>query len=452
MQEHKIERYSDFNDLMLLGGISEVKRQIEAALFYDGKTTKERTEDAKDGMEDDESGIKPVNNKFYKYPDETDKGKRFGTIENTKELIRRLNATVRYNVVSKRVDMIIPGCEFSMDNQANAALSEFYSACARERIPSEKLKQYILRIADSNQYNPVATWIESKPWDKQSRMRDFYDTIKSTNEELKIKLIRHWMISAVAAAFEPHGVSAHGVLVLRGKQYLGKTAWFKALAPKDMNVLFEGAFLKPDDKDSVYQALSHWIVELGELDATFKRSDISQLKAFITKSRDILRRPYAELESEFPRRTVFFGSVNENDFLKDPTGNRRFWTIDCEAIDYAHHIDMQQVWAEVKETMYDADEQWWLPVENIKELNEHNEQFESKEPIEERIHTELNWESKSREWKTATEICQLLGMTNPTQRDTRAAASAMRKRGVEMHRSKGMLKFGTPDKKYNTQL
>jgi putative DNA primase/helicase len=75
-------------------------------------------------------------------------------------------------------------------------------------------------------------------------------------------------------------------------------------------VFLEGQTLNPAEKDSVLTAVSHWIVELGELDATFKKADIAQLKAFVTKTSDKVRRPYALKDSSFPRRTVFAGTVN----------------------------------------------------------------------------------------------------------------------------------------------
>ena len=113
-----------------------------------------------------------------------------------------------------------------------------------------------------------------------------------------------WMVSCVAAVFNPDGISAHGVLVLQGDQYLGKTKWMKSLAPKELGVIKDGITLNPSDKDSVMQCVRNWIVELGELDATFRKSDIASLKSFITSDRDVLRRPYARLESEFARRPV----------------------------------------------------------------------------------------------------------------------------------------------------
>ena len=410
----KIENGTDFNDVHCQFGIEEVKKQLSVLPTV---------------IEVDPTFVVDA-----EYPDENPKtGKRLATIENLREMLRRLGIIVRYNIIHKKIEFLIPNSQSTIDNQANAALAEISSWCERCLIPSKNIKGALLKIADSNAYNPLAIWIQSKPWDGESRLQEFLDTVKSTNEPLKEKLIRKWLISCIAAIFEPEGISAHGVLVFRGDQYLGKTMWFKQLAPSHLRVLGEGKFLKPDDKDSVFPVVSNWIVELGELDATFRKADISQLKAFLTKDRDVLRRPYAELDSEFPRRTVFFGSVNESDYLKDPTGNRRFWTIDCEKIDCNHKVDMQQLWSEIYE-LYKSGEKWILDAEEMKLLNEHNNQFQSVESVEERIAEKIRWEPRDYLVEchlSATQICQEIGILNPSNGECRAAGRFARKKTLQ---------------------
>jgi hypothetical protein len=180
-----------------------------------------------------------------------------------------------------------------------------------------------------------------------------------------------------------------------------------------------GLMLRPDDRDSVKQAVSYWLVELGELDATFRKSDIAQLKAFITRDRDTLRRAYAKLESHYARRTVFFASVNPRQFLHDPTGNRRYWTISCSAIDHDHGLDMQQVWAEVYATLYQAGEGWFLTQDELQALNSHNKDHEVLDPIRERILTRFDWDAPDVLWRwmTATDIMLDIGFDRPNRAD-----------------------------------
>lgn len=363
---------------------------------------------------------------YSQFQDVNGKGKPLATIENVHEACRRLGVVVRYNVISKEIEILIPGEGFSIDNQANASLAWLTSACSRFGIPTGPLGEYLCYLADRNIFNPVANWITSRPWDGAPRLQALMDTIVADGEgdapaakALKEAMIRRWMISAVAGAFQPNGVSAHGVLVLQGDQYLGKTKWFKSLVPAELGIIQDGLMLRPDDRDSVKQAVSYWLVELGELDATFRKSDIAQLKAFITRDKDTLRRAYAKLESHYARRTVFFASVNPRNFLHDPTGNRRYWTISCKSINCDHGLDMQQVWAEVYESLYLAGEGWFLPPGEMSALNDHNRDHEVLDPIRERLLTRLDWEAPQALWRwmTATDVMLEIGFDRPNRAD-----------------------------------
>lgn len=365
----------------------------------------------------------------------TSKGKPLKHIDNLRSICARLGVTIRYNVISKEEEILIPGKAFSLDNAANAAYAWLTSECSLFDFPTDKLGDFLTYLSDQNLYNPVAQWITSKPWDGQSRLAHLFATVTARNElnnpdtkNLKETLIKRWMLSAVAAAFSPTGVSAHGVLVFQGDQYLGKTKWFKSLVPADLGLLKDGMLLRPDDKDSVKQICSYWLVELGELDSTFRKSDIAALKAFITNDSDVLRRAYARKESKFARRTVFFGSVNPREFLHDPTGNRRYWTIECERLDHSHTLDMQQVWAEVY-SLYQSGEGYYLTPDEMDQLNGHNEEFTSIDPVEERIQAGLDWGLPDTLWRWDQVTTLLIdsGFDRPTRGDVSTAASIIRK-------------------------
>lgn len=392
--------------------------------------------------------------------DVNNKGKPLNTLENMQEIINRIGVIARYNVINKQIELLVPDSKFSMDNQANAALAHVLSWVNRFGMSTANAQDYITAIADNNQYNPVANWILSKEWDKKTRIQAFFDTIKQANpqrlddgRDLKEVLIMRWLVSALAAVFSPDGVSAHGILVLQGDQNIGKTKWLKSLAPKDLGVIKDGVTLNPSDKDSVMQCVRNWIVELGELDATFRKSDIASLKAFITSDRDVLRRPYARLESEFARRTVFFASVNPQQFLHDNTGNRRYWVIDCEYIDHSHSIDMQQLWREAYDELYQKGVKHYLEHDEINALNKRNESHTSDEPIQDLIDTAYNWLAPKTQWNfksTATDICLLAGMQKPTKSDINSAAQhVVKKYGVKTTHSNGR-KFWLMPPKLNT--
>jgi putative DNA primase/helicase len=383
-------------------------------------------------------------------------GKRaLATKKNLEFIIRHVGATVRYNVIAKKEEILIPGQTYSVDNYDNCCVSFFYDIAARLQMPTGQIVQFLSAIADANQYNPVATWIESKPWDGKSRLLDFCNTIEETETEypgLKEKLIMKWMLSALAAAYQPNGVSAHGVLVFQGLQGLGKTQWFRKLVPSELKLTADGKTLMPNDKDSVLGVIKYWLVELGELDATFKKADIAQLKSFLPKDIDEVRAPYAAKASTFPRRTVFFASVNHEEFLADTTGNRRFWVIRCKSINWQHDLDMQQVWAELL-VSYKAGQNWHLNAEELDMLNKSNSGSEVISTIEETIADFYNWndEAGSR-WIKSTKVLEEIGLKNPSMRDKNMAGLALKKLCKKpMKKIRGYNHFYVPKKKPDDQ-
>jgi putative DNA primase/helicase len=380
---------SDFNDLAVREGIEAVRRQ-----FTDAMTFKPVTVEVNDDGE--VTVFDPSNVDGYTaFPDITDKGKPKATIPNVKELLRRAGIACRYNVVSKDLEITMPGKHVgTIGNKSEASPNRIKSMCRSIDFPVLDLEGYLLTIGDEDTFNPVAEWIDSGPWDGVSRLQDLYDTVVASDDltmpcggSMKEVLMRKWLISAVAAACTPEGghFVSRGVLVFQGEQNLGKTRWVKQLAPRHLNCIKDGLTLDPKNKDDVMTFASHWIVELGELDGTFRKSDIAALKSFISLEKDVLRRPYARTDSKYQRRTVAFASVNDKDYLHDPTGNTRWWTITVAALNNDHDIDMQQLWSEVR-TLFDAGETWHLTTEEIAVLEGKNAEHTVQHPTEERVY------------------------------------------------------------------
>ena len=410
---------TDFNDLFLLEGEDTARTQL---------TPPEDMPETLPIVTDD------VPELFTALPDTRgEKATPLATINNLREVLRRIDVTVRYNVISKEEEILIPDQAFTQDNRANASLAWIESMCARYGMPTDKVGAFLTYIADSTPYNPVATWIESKPWDGRSRLPELARTITLVSEdedestlEYKKTILKRWLLSAVAAAYQPEGISSQGVLVLQGDQAMGKTSWFKRLCPPALRA--DGVTLDLRDKDSQLNTLAFWLVELGELDATFRKSDIAQLKSFITRDKDVIRVAYAKRKSEYARRTVFFASVNSQEFLHDNTGNRRFWTLQCESINYSHRVNMQQLWAEVLH-LYKQGETWSLPKDELDHLNAYNKKFEILDPIVDDVMNQYDWSTPKATWRslTAKQILIEMGFNNPSISECMRASAIIKK-------------------------
>ena len=381
------------------------------------------------------------------------------TMDNLRVVCDNNDVVIRYNMIKKDDEILIKDAQWSIDNSKNASITWLRSACHKVEMRTTNLKNFVTLLADANQYNPVVSWVTSREWDGVSRIDDLYGTIVENRElctkELKETVVRRWMIGAIAAAFSPMGVMIRGVLVFQGEQYTGKTRWIEALAPKELDLIKTGRSLVVHDKDSVKQILSSWISELGELDATFKKSDIAALKAFITSDLDELRRPYAAAESQYARRTVFAASVNDSKFLQDDTGNSRFMVIPIVSLNHGHTLDMQQVWAEIYE-MWKAGEKHYLSAEEMKLLNGHNENFTATDPIFEMIASHLAWESFSEttcKWMQVSDVLRWIGKDNPSKFEAISAGKSIKRlNGGRYRKSNGKQLVAVPHLKNDSLL
>jgi putative DNA primase/helicase len=341
--------------------------------------------------------------------------------------------------MTKELEIIVPGVSSVPDESSNSNQTAALDLLTRHGVPYARAPEQINAIAASNPYCPVRQMIESKPWDGIPRFKGVMAQIETPHPQEAAFYIRKWLIQCVAAVYLAAGLSAAGILVLAGLQGIGKTLFIRWLASAVPDSFLEGATLDPSNKDSVMTIASHWIVELGELDATFRKADLAQLKAFITKSSDKFRRPYAKKDSEFPRRTVMAGTVNDAEFLYDTTGNRRFWVIQSNAIQIDQSIDIQQLWAEAK-TWYDAGETWHFNQQEQLLLNQHNSQFEVVDPISEKIQMKFNFQEMVKTtWLTATRIAEIALYDHPTKGEVQRVSTVVRSlNGGRAKRVKGV--------------
>ena len=284
-------------------------------------------------------------------------------IENHSEL------DLKYDVILKRP---IINNKYSADDVGINTIgrSLLFDELTRLDINAEAmLRQHFDSCLFKKKENGLLSYIDSLPkWDGETDYIAMVADTLHTNiatRDYKYEVMKSFVIQAIAAwdnkARTPIKLSkVELVMVFVGTQGGGKTTWANRLMPKFMSNYFkDGLELNPSDKDSYIEATQAGLVELGELDATTKKADISSLKSFLSKSVDEYRAPYGRSAEKYPRQTVFFGTVNNPDFLKDPTGSRRFLTLDVKTLALPDEDIVLKMWAQALALYLDGND-WRL--------------------------------------------------------------------------------------------
>ena len=291
-------------------------------------------------------------------------------------------------------------------------------------IGKSTLTDHVMAIARDNSINKVSLFFERArtKWDGISRIKEVFNTLPTkTVHWYALESFKKWCIQAVRLANNDNGeINQEFVLVLQGGQNAGKTTWFSNLIPIDKKYFKEGLALNPDNKDSVIECITHFLVELGELDATMK-SEQARLKAFITSKSDEIRKPYERLPERTPRQAILCASVNEEHFLKDKTGNRRYVILklnDNERVDLQklEQIDLEQFWGEITQLAYEGADHKLNEDERERQTIENND-FEMFSEEEIRIETGFNWGADEKHWRkiSTANICETLGLDSKSK-------------------------------------
>ena len=382
-------------------------------------------------------------------PDLNERGRPKSTLANLATLCRHYAVSIRYNEMRREEEITIPGQTFHSHTAANAAFAALTDLLRRNDMPVNDLQQFVSLMANQNAYHPVRDWIDSITWDGRTRLEEFYNTIES-RQPMKQVFMRKWALSAVAALYHPN-FSCEGVLVMTGRQGKGKSTYPYRILPAEIasTCVKDAVTLDVNNKDSVLKAVSTWITELGELTSTFRKSDREHLKGFITERVDKLRPAYARKIDSYGRQTVFYATVNDQEFLQDDE-NRRFWVIDVEQFRDAAY-DRDQFWAEMKaeylrvhdliRTPGDRERNqewgWFLSPAERDRLETTVETFKSLDPIEELVSNRIDLADRQGQEKlNCTAILNRCGMDRPNRSDLNRAASFLRKQGYISDREK----------------
>ena len=203
-------------------------------------------------------------------------------------------------------------------------------------------------VANENRYHPVRDYLESLVWDGVPRVETLFIEFMGAEDNAYTRAVSRMALTAAVARIFAPGIKYDNVLVLVGPQGCGKSTILKKLG-RDW---FSDTLTTMQGKEAYEQIQGFWIIEISEL-AAMKRYEVETVKQFTSKSEDSYRAAYGHHVETHKRQCVFFGTTNTYDFLKDMTGNRRFFPVDVhpeKAVkDVWKDLDtkaVDQIWAE----------------------------------------------------------------------------------------------------------
>lgn len=254
-------------------------------------------------------------------------------------------------------------------------LERFYGISGKDRIFDA-----VNVVAQEGSFHPVREYLDSCAWDGVPRVETLLiDYLGAEDSPYTRAVTRKALVAAVARIYRP-GCKFDYMLTLRGRQGLGKSALIARLGGK----WFSDTFTTMQGKDAYEQVMGVWIMEVGEL-AGMRKAEAETIKLYISKQVDCFRPAYGRRLQEFPRQCIFVATTNETQFLRDATGNRRFWVVDTPGTP-THSIwdeltpeTVRQIWGEAVE-LYKAGEELFLPRELEEAAREIQDLYEEENP------------------------------------------------------------------------
>ncbi|WP_095196943.1 VapE domain-containing protein [Pseudomonas sp. Irchel 3A7] len=223
------------------------------------------------------------------------------------------------------------------------------------RVKASHVIEAVSVVAHDHTFHPVRDYLRKLEWDRVPRLeRWLTDVLGVQSSEYSAKVGKRWLISAVARVMQP-GCKADSVMILEGGQGEGKSTAVGILGGE----WFMDTPFVLGDKDSFQAIRGKWLVELGELDS-FNKAESTKAKQFFSASTDTYRESYGRRTNDVPRQCVFVGTTNQEEYLKDATGNRRYWPVYCNMVDLEKLREIRdQLWAEAV-VCYEAGDIWWV--------------------------------------------------------------------------------------------
>lgn len=322
------------------------------------------------------------------------------------------------------------------------AMSDAELGAVRERVertygiaPSaDALSAALLTVSSERRYHPVRDYLDGLVWDGSARLATVAARVlRAADTEINATMVRAWFVSAVARALRP-GCKVDTALVLVGPQGVQKSGFFRVLGGR----WFSDTAINLDSKDAFQQLRAAWIYEWGEIEQITGRAHAGKVKAFVTSQVDSFRPPFARTVSAYDRANVIVGSTNEDQFLNDATGSRRFWVvrvngrIDLDTL----AAERDQLWAEAVHA-FRAGDPWWLSGEAEGLRSESSEDFRVSDPWEDAVSTWIDTRTPDSPKTFTTRQILTTALSVRLEDQTQAAANrvaaVMKKLGFRNH-------------------
>ena len=273
-------------------------------------------------------------------------------------------------------------------------METFYRITGRE-----KLDNALLIVSSENRINDVRDYLQGLKWDGIRRIEGLLSEYLGAEDNAYTRAVMRKSLCAAVARAITGGVKFDYMPIFVGPQGIGKSTFLRILGKSwfsDSLTTFEG-------KEAAELIQGTWLNEVGELTA-FTKQETQVIKQFLSKTDDIYRAAYGRRTDKYPRRCVFFGTSNDAEFLKDSTGNRRFWPVDVGIYEAKKSVweklpqEVDQIWAEAY-TYWQMGEGLYLPkeIEQMAEAaqEEHRESSGKEGIIQIFLEREIpeNWES-----------------------------------------------------------
>ena len=211
--------------------------------------------------------------------------------------------------------------------------------------PGEKnVRDACIQLCLENQFDPVLDYLDALQWDGVRRLDTWLTRyMGAADTELNRTIGRLVLIAAVRRQYKP-GTKFDQIVVLESKEGYGKSTAIEILAGKEN--FSDQSILNKQEREQQEAMAGVWLYEIADLTG-MKRADIEHIKAFASRTTDRARPAWGRFREDRPRRTIFFATTNDEEYLKSQTGNRRFWPVQVGRVDLvALRADRDQIWAE----------------------------------------------------------------------------------------------------------